>query len=190
MTDTAPTPEPIIPTVIDPPIVDPTTDPEPVPEPVPEDAPSLSQVEANAEPVDPAPSANLVPDDVEVPTVVAPVDVVAPDPTVAVDPPSDPVVTPAPVEPIVDPIVETPPVPEIPVVEPPVVYTPPAPVQQKTFHDSREIDAAKAAGLDTPQGPAITAEAKLILDTSMRGLAAIREWCDHIEREVARALPH
>lgn len=52
-------------------------------------------------------------------------------------------------------------------------------LQQRTFHDSREIDAAKAAGLPTTEGPPLTVEAKMALREAQAAIKNGLAWFDH-----------
>jgi len=52
-------------------------------------------------------------------------------------------------------------------------------LQQRTFHDSREIDAARKAGLPTPEGPPLTAEAKMALREAHAAIKNGLAWFDH-----------
>lgn len=72
--------------------------------------------------------------------------------------------------------------PSVPAVEAPEV---PGPVQvsdvlqQRTFHDSREVEAAKAAGLPTVEGPPLTPEAKMALREANQAIKNGLAWFDH-----------
>ncbi len=206
MTDAAPTPDtpPVAPTV------DPTAavstesaPPEPVapetPAPTndaltssadPSPAPAVTDAAAAAEPVPdlstPSPASpatfpgegvavSPVPDS----TVQATPPEAAVDPTAAVPPASADQTAPAPssvdvTPPATEPVVETP----TPVVD--------GPVQQQTFHDTREIAAAEAAGLPTPEGVPLQPAALQMLRDLDEGIKAAKDWLNYIEGVVAK----
>lgn len=75
---------------------------------------------------------------------------------------------------------------EAPVVEEPTA-DPTGPVQQRTFHDSREIDVASAAGLPTPEGHPLSPQAIATIRDLQGGVQAMKEWVAHFERIVEKA---
>ena len=132
--------------------------------------------------VDPTPDASTTPDSVtpvvETPTVVpaeTPSDsATSSDASVTSEPEADPTPAPSepatPAEPAPAPSVSPDPVPAAPAPDPN------APLQQRSFHDTREIAAAQAAGLPTPQGaPLAPADLQKLRDLG-QAIEALEEW--------------
>ena len=74
----------------------------------------------------------------------------------------------------------------------PADSTPAAPSDvliQTTFHDTREIQAAEAAGIPTPAGQPLSSAAQETLRGLRDGVTEIRNWCDYIDRVLAKMPP-
>ena len=103
------------------------------------------------------------------------------------------------VDPTVDPTVETAPV-ETPPASPPEAAPSPSPVaepappvvdgpvQQRTFHDTREIAAAEASGLPTPEGVPLQPAALLTLRDLDAAITAMEGWIVHFRQTLDKVM--
>jgi hypothetical protein len=66
--------------------------------------------------------------------------------------------------------------------------TPEAPVQQRDFHDTREVAVAESAGLKTTAGVPLSPAAIATLRDLDKATAALRSWADFIDSKL-KSLP-